>query len=68
MAVGILQSFAMSLVLQHPNGDARLVMIDGLAPDVRKNSNIDRWLRLMERFGFPVEVVNARGAARGFVS
>ena len=41
MAVGILQSFAMSLVLQHPNGDARLIMIDGLAPDVRKNSNID---------------------------
>lgn len=68
MAVGILQSFAMSLVLQHPNGDARLIMIDGLAPDVRKNSNIDRWLRLMERFGFPVEVVSAKDAADWFMN
>ena len=68
MAVGILQSFAMSLVLQHPNGDARLIMIDGLAPDVRKNSNIDRWLRLMERFGFPVEVVSAKDAADWFTN
>lgn len=68
IAVGILQSFAMSLVLQHPNGDARLIMIDGLASDVRKNSNIDRWLRLMERFGFPVEVISAKDASEWFIT
>ena len=66
MAVGILQSFAVSLVLQHPKGNARFIMIDGLAPEVYKNSNIDRWLRLMERFGFPIEVVNAKEAADWF--
>jgi len=63
LAVGILQSFGISLALQHPNGDARFVMIDGLAADIRKNSNVSRWLRLMERFGFPVEVVGAKDAA-----
>lgn len=68
MAAGILQSFAISLALQHPDGNARFVMIDGLAPDVRKNSNVDRWLRLMERFGFPVETVSAREAADWFLN
>lgn len=67
-AIGIIQGFAVSLALQHPNGDARFVMIDGLASDVRKNSNISRWLRLMERFGFPVEVVDAKDAAEWLIA
>lgn len=62
-AIGMLQGFAVSLALQHPDGDARFVIIDGLAADIRKNSNLQRWLRLMERFGFPVEVVSAKDAA-----
>jgi len=68
MAVGMLQGFGVSLALQHPNGDARFVMIDGLAADIRKNSNTQRWLRLMERFGFPVEVVSAKDAADWLMS
>lgn len=63
MAIGIAQGFGISLALQHPDGDARFVVIDGLASDVRKNSNMQRWLWLMERFGFPVEVVEAKNAA-----
>lgn len=63
MAIGMLQGIGISLALQHPNGDARFVMIDGLSADVRKNSNMPRWLSLMERFGFPVEIVGADTAA-----
>lgn len=66
-AIGLLQSFALSLALQHPDGNARFVMIDGLAPDVRRNGNMERWLRLMERFGFPVEVIGAREAAQWLI-
>lgn len=62
-AVGILQGFGFSLALQHPKGDARFVLIDGLATDVRRNSNMLKWLKLMERFGFPVETVAAKDAA-----
>ncbi len=63
MAVGMLQGFGVSLALQHPDGDARFIIIDGLAADIWKSSNLQRWLRLMERFGFPVEVVSAKDAA-----
>lgn len=63
MAVGMLQGFSVSLALQHPLGNARFVMFDGLTPEIRKNSNISRWQILMERFGFPVEVINANDAA-----
>lgn len=63
MAVGMLEGFGLSLALQHPGGNARFVLIDGLAADIRKNCNLQRWLRLMERFGFPVEVVGAADAA-----
>ena len=68
MAVGMLQGFGLSLALQHPNGYARFVWIDGLAPDVRSNSNMQRWMRLMERFGFPVEVVEAKDAAEWLIA
>lgn len=68
MAIGMLQGFGVSLALQHPNGDARFIMIDGMAPDVSKNGNIERWLRLMERFGFPVEVVAAKDASEWLIS
>ena len=67
MAIGILQGLGISLALQHPNGDARFVLIDGLASNVRRNSNMPRWLSLMERFGFPVEVVSANDAAQWLI-
>lgn len=62
-AIGMIQGFGVSLALQHPDGNARFVLIDGLAPDVRVNSNMNKWLNLMERFGFPVEIVSAADAA-----
>ena len=67
-AVGILQGFGISLALQHPKGDARFILIDGLATDVRKNSNMHKWLKLMERFGFPVETIAANEAADWLMS
>ena len=63
MAVGILQGFGISLALQHPRGDARFVVIDGLSNDIRRYGNMQKWLSLMERFGFPVEIVTADAAA-----
>lgn len=67
-AIGMIQGFGISLALQHPEGDARFVLIDGLAPDVRRNSNMQKWLNLMERFGFPVEIVAATNAADWLMS
>lgn len=63
VAVGMMQGFGLALALQHVDGNARFVMIDGLSDAVRKNSNMPHWLRLMERFGFPVETVDAKEAA-----
>jgi len=57
MAVGMIQGICVALALQHPDGDARFVLIDGLGQDIYKNSNTDRWSQLMERFGFPVELI-----------
>lgn len=63
MAVGMIQGISIALALQHPDGNARFVFIDGLAQDVSKNSNIQRWSQLMERFGFPIEFVGGNEAA-----
>lgn len=62
MAIGMVQGICLALALQHPKGNAHFVLIDGLRQDVAKNSNIQRWSRLMERFGFPVEFINASEA------
>ena len=62
VAIGMAQGICLSLALQHPKGNARFVFIDGLTPDVYRNSNMDRWAQLMERFGFPLEVVKATEA------
>lgn len=59
MAIGMVQGMSLALALQHPDGNARFVFIDGLSQDVSKNSNIQRWSQLMERFGFPIEIVGA---------
>lgn len=62
MAIGMVQGMSLALALQHPDGNARFVFIDGLSQDVSKNSNIQRWSQLMERFGFPIEIVGANAA------
>lgn len=62
MAIGMVQGICLALALQHPEGDARFVCINGLAPDVERNSNMKRWTQLMERFGFPIEYVAASDA------
>lgn len=62
IAIGMIQSICLALALQHPEGNARFVLIDGLSKDVDRNSNMHRWAQLMERFGFPVEFVAATEA------
>jgi hypothetical protein len=62
MAIGMVQGICLSLALQHPEGDARFVFIDGLGQDVSRNSNIRRWSQLMERFGFPIEFIGSNEA------
>ena len=62
MAIGMTQSICLALALQHPEGDARFVYIDGVGREVFQNSNMHRWIQLMERFGFPIEIVGATEA------
>lgn len=62
VAIGMIQGICLALALQHPEGNARFVCINGLAPDVERNSNMQRWTQLMERFGFPIEYVTASEA------
>lgn len=62
MSIGMLQGICLSLALQHPEGNARFVFIDGLGQNVFHNSNMHRWTQLMERFGFPMEFVKATEA------
>ena len=62
MAIGMVQSICIALALQHPDGNARFVLIDGVGQDVYKNSNMRRWEQLMERFGYPVEIVTSSEA------
>lgn len=63
IAIGMLETMAISLALQHTEGNARFVLIDGLDRRIRSNSEIDRWQQLMERFGYPVEIVPAAEVA-----
>ena len=60
-AIGIIQAIAVSLALQHPNGDARFVMFDLLDKILARNNNQNLWLSLMERMGFPVEIISDDG-------
>ena len=65
-AVGLLQGMALSLAIQHPDGNAVFTMIDGLSEPVKKRNNIVRWMSSMERLGFPVMVVTAKEAPSFF--
>lgn len=59
IAIGYVQSIAFSLAMQHPLGNARFVVFNGVQNSTWANSNMERWKSLMERFGFPVEVVGS---------
>ena len=67
-AVGLVQGMAISLALQHPSGNARFYLINGLDQSVANQNGIPQWLRLMERFGFPVEMVSLKEAPAFFVN
>lgn len=67
-AIGLVQGMAISLAFQHPSGNARFYLINGLDQSVAKQNGIPQWLRLMERFGFPVEMVSLKEAPSFFVN
>ncbi|MGC4104885.1 MAG: FtsK/SpoIIIE domain-containing protein [Thermomicrobiales bacterium] len=56
-AIGILQSASIGLALQHPAGDAEFVCLDLLDPVSARRNNHAGWLSLMERLGYPVQVI-----------
>nr|WP_254701006.1 FtsK/SpoIIIE domain-containing protein [Curtobacterium pusillum] len=57
VAVGVLQTAALSLAMQHPRGDAEFVAVDLLDDEGRRRADQDGWLALMARLGFPVRTV-----------
>lgn len=67
-AVGMIQGMAISLALQHPTGNARFYLINGLEQSVANQNGIPQWLRLMERFGFPVENISIKDAPSFFAN
>lgn len=65
-AIGLLQGMAISLAIQHPDGNAIFTMIDGLTEPVKKRNNVSRWLSTMERLGFPVMIITPKEAPAFF--
>lgn len=59
--VGILQTAAVSLALQHPAGDAEFVALDSLDDGTAERTGQPAWLGLMARLGFPVRHVPRAG-------
>jgi S-DNA-T family DNA segregation ATPase FtsK/SpoIIIE len=60
MAVGALQSAAISLALQHPDGNARFIILDQLQPE---EAGLALLVDLLTRLGFPPEVHSGRKSA-----
>lgn len=67
-AVGLVENMALALALQHPAGNARFFLINGLETSVANHNGINYWTRLMERFGFPVEIIQTKDAPTFFVN
>ncbi|QSE87878.1 AAA family ATPase (plasmid) [Rhodococcus pseudokoreensis] len=60
-AIGVLQTAALSLALQHPAGDARFVSIELLDDSTASRNNMGPWHHLMARIGFPVDIIDRNG-------
>lgn len=67
-AIGTLENMAISLALQHPEGNAFFTFINGLDKTTESNNSIPLWIQTMERFGFGVEIISAKDAAQYFVN
>lgn len=66
-AVGLLQGMALSLAIQHPEGDALFTLIDGLPDSVKKHNGFFNWISVMDRLGFPVMIIPAIEASEFFI-
>lgn len=67
IAIGMLQSIAISLALQHADGNAQFTLINCLDKATAERNNIKLWLSLMERFGYFVDVVENNDAGKFFI-
>ncbi|MFC4245347.1 FtsK/SpoIIIE domain-containing protein [Gryllotalpicola reticulitermitis] len=56
-AIGVLQTAALSLALQHPEGDAEFTSIEALDDATFERNEHHLWLTAMERLGYPVHRV-----------
>ncbi|WP_040796459.1 FtsK/SpoIIIE domain-containing protein [Nocardia higoensis] len=56
-AIGILQTAAVSLALQHPDSDAEFICFDLLDEATARRNNHTEWLSLMQQLGCRVHVV-----------
>lgn len=56
-AIGIIQAIAITLALQHPNGDARFILLDSIDKSYASKNNYEVWISIMEHIGYPVEIV-----------
>lgn len=65
-AIGMLQSMAVSLALQHPEGDARFTLINAIDKTTYTRNGMDAWLGFMQRLGFYVDVVEQADAGSFF--
>ncbi|UKA53422.1 hypothetical protein LFT45_17095 [Arthrobacter sp. FW305-BF8] len=63
VAVGTLQTAALSLALQHPAGDADFWSFDLLDPVTAEHNGQERWYSTMERLGFPVRRIGRESIA-----
>ncbi|UVJ38043.1 FtsK/SpoIIIE domain-containing protein [Arthrobacter sp. CJ23] len=57
-AIGVLHTAALSLALQHPQGDAEFVSLDLLDGATAERNNQKDWEMLMERLGFPIRTIS----------
>lgn len=56
-AIGVLHAAAISLALQHPDGNAEFVGFEALDDATFRRNNHHRWLDAMTTIGYPVERV-----------
>ncbi|MDT0197336.1 FtsK/SpoIIIE domain-containing protein [Arthrobacter sp. AB6] len=56
-AIGVLHAAALSLALQHPEGNAEFISLEALDDTTFKRNNHHRWLDVMTTIGYPVERV-----------
>lgn len=59
-AVGIMQSMALSIALQHNRGDARFIILNLLDKIAYEKNNMSLWIDTMRQIGFEIEIIERK--------